>query len=141
MKNTESKSSTIVIVSLILIIFTFTLVFLLRSNGGNPTDSNKLTQSSNVLISDNLQTISIEANDSGYAPTSTNAKADINTKLLLNSVAAYGCAQSLTIPKLGIKKILPNNGKAEVEIPAQKAGTKLLGTCSMGMYSFTINFI
>jgi hypothetical protein len=32
-------------------------------------------------------------------------------------------------------------GETLIDVPAQPAGTKMRGVCSMGMYSFTVNFL
>jgi plastocyanin domain-containing protein len=137
MNKSNSSTTTLKLLAIILVVFVITMFILVRDTNSATTEM----QSNNVLISDNLQTISIEANNAGYLPSTTFAQADINTVLIVDSIATYGCAQTLTIPKLGIQKVLPSNGKLEIEIPPQDKDTKLQGSCTSGIYTFTISFI
>jgi hypothetical protein len=53
----------------------------------------------------------------------------------------YDCSRAFLIPELRVRKLLPQRGVVEIPIPAREKGTSLFGTCSMGMYTFTIEFI
>jgi len=103
---------------------------------GNTTET---TISSETAANNNAQVIEVIVSG-GYSPTKINAKADVPTILVMNSQGAYGCERAFNIPDLNIGKILPENGQTSFELGALPKGTKLLGVCSMGMYSFVIFF-
>jgi plastocyanin domain-containing protein len=52
----------------------------------------------------------------------------------------YSCARGFVIPALNIEELLPASGTVVIDIPAQKAGTVMQFTCSMGMYTGEIIF-
>ncbi len=76
----------------------------------------------------------------GYSPRKIEAKADVPTILVMKSEGAYGCERAFNIPDLKISEILPENGQTQFDLGTHAKGTKLLGVCSMGMYSFQIFF-
>jgi hypothetical protein len=76
----------------------------------------------------------------GYSPRKIDAKAGVPTILVMKSEGAYGCERAFNIPDLKISEILPENGQTQFDLGTQAKGTKLLGVCSMGMYSFQIFF-
>ena len=82
----------------------------------------------------------LNATNSGYSPRILHAKA--NTPLKLNMVTAdtYSCARGFVIPVLNVEELLPASGTVLIDIPAQKAGTVMQFTCSMGMYTGEIVF-
>lgn len=104
--------------------------------GTNPRTA-QLTN--NVNNNKDQQTITITAKG-GYSPRNTTAKAGISTTLKIQTSGTFDCSSSLVIPSLKYRKSLPPTGETIVEIPPQKAGTTIRGLCSMGMYSFTLNF-
>lgn len=61
---------------------------------------------------------------------------------MLNLVTdqTYSCARDFVIPALNYYQLLPDTGNVQVNIPAQKAGSTLFFTCSMGMYTGQIVF-
>lgn len=85
------------------------------------------------------QLIQIKAKG-GYNPRTVNAKANVPSTLRMETAETYGCESSFTIPKMNIRENLPVTGNTDIELTAQAPGTSLVGTCSMGMYSFVINF-
>ena len=89
--------------------------------------------------SDTQQIIEVIASG-GYSPRKIEAKADVPTILIMKSEGAYGCERAFNIPDLKISEILPENGQTRFDLGTQAKGTKLLGVCSMGMYSFQIFF-
>jgi plastocyanin domain-containing protein len=95
--------------------------------------------SSNIAIADGTQIIEITAKG-GYAPRNTEAKAEMPTTLKVKTNGTFDCSSSLTIPSIGYRGNLPTSGETPITIPPQKPGTLLRGLCSMGMYSFTIQF-
>jgi plastocyanin domain-containing protein len=93
----------------------------------------------NTSIIDGKQVIEITAKGR-YLPKITSAKSDIPTILKIKTNGTFDCTSALTIPSIGYQQNLPPTGETEVEIPPQKAGTTMQGICSMGMYSFSVNF-
>lgn len=98
-----------------------------------------ITTAENVRIVNDQQIIALEAKG-GFSPTVSIAKAGIPSVLQISTNGTYDCSSAVSIPSLGYRENLPATGVANVEIPAQKAGTTINGTCSMGMYSFSISF-
>jgi hypothetical protein len=94
---------------------------------------------SNVSIIDGKQMLTITAKG-GYSPKKTIAKADLPTTLVFATNDTFDCSSSVSIPSLNYQKTLSNTSETTLDIPAQPKGTLLKGTCSMGMYSFTIKF-
>lgn len=76
----------------------------------------------------------------GYSPNRINAKANLPTKLEIETKGTYDCSSALTIPSLNYQKQLEPNDVTVLELPNQEQGKKLTGLCSMGMYNFEINF-
>jgi len=76
----------------------------------------------------------------GYSPKTSAAKAGVPTVIRLVTDNTFDCSSSVSIPSIGYHKNLPRTGTTDVEVPAQAAGTRLQGTCSMGMYGFVVNF-
>ncbi len=112
-------------------------IALYARNQEAPTDAP--IDGANVSIENGIQYIDISAKG-GYSPRVNIAQAGIPTKLKVATSATFDCSASLTIPSIGYRTILPPSGTTEINIPAQEAGTTLQGLCSMGMYSFTIQF-
>lgn len=95
--------------------------------------------SNNVTIAKDKQIIKINAKG-GYAPRKPIANANTPTVIEVETKGTYDCSSALSIPSLNYEKNLPPSGVTEIEVPPQKAGTKLAATCSMGMYGFDIRF-
>ncbi len=106
---------------------------------GFTSSPTSLSDNNNVQISDGKQVIAITAKG-GYSPKVTTAKADLPTVLKVSTNGTFDCSSGLNIPSLNYHKNLPPSGITEVEVPPQKAGTKLAGVCVMGMYNFAVNF-
>lgn len=96
------------------------------------------TAGSDSVSADGVITLNVQ--NSGYFPAAL--KAPANTDLTLNLVTdkTYSCARDFVIPKLNFYQLLPDTGTVQVNIPAQKAGSTLFFTCSMGMYTGQIIF-
>lgn len=96
------------------------------------------TAGSDTISADGVITLNVQ--NSGYFPAAL--KAPANTDLTLNLVTdkTYSCARDFVIPKLNFYQLLPDTGTVQVNIPAQKAGSTLFFTCSMGMYTGQIIF-
>lgn len=93
----------------------------------------------NVSIVDGKQIIEISAKG-GYTPRVSSAKAGIPTIIRVDTNGTFDCSSSVAIPSLNYRKSLPMTGTTDIDIPVQKAGTKIQGLCAMGMYNFVINF-
>jgi plastocyanin domain-containing protein len=93
----------------------------------------------NVEIREGVQYVTIEARG-GYAPRVSTAKAGIPTKLIVKTNGTYDCSSSLVIRSIGYQKILPQTGEEVIDLGTPVQGVSLQGMCSMGMYSFLINF-
>lgn len=106
-------------------------------SGGSGLDTTPSVD--NVSIIDNRQIVAINAKG-GYSPRLTAAKADLPTVIRITTNGTFDCSSAFTIPSIGYRTNLPQSGVTDVDLPPQKSGTTLTGLCSMGMYSFAINF-
>lgn len=113
------------------------VIFFGSSNGGSKTISTQSGQ--NVEIKDGIQYITIDAKG-GYTPRVSSAQSGIPTKLIVRTNGTYDCSAALVIRSVGYQKILPQTGEEVIDIGTGQAGTSLQGVCSMGMYSFKIEF-
>ena len=113
------------------------IIFLGNAKSNPETGSAQPIQ--NVEIRDGVQYVTISAKG-GYAPRVSSAQAGIPTKLIVKTDGTYDCSASLVIRSVGYRKILPQTGEEIIDIGTPEAGTSFQGTCSMGMYNFTITF-
>lgn len=93
----------------------------------------------NIEIRDGVQYVTINARG-GYFPRTSSAKANMPTKLVVKTDRTFDCSAALVIRSIGYQKILPQTGEEVIDIGQPASGTYLHGICSMGMYSFTVNF-
>lgn len=126
-----NKNASLVLIAALLISVGIVLI-------GNPRSSNSNTPVQNSEIRDGVQYVTIDANG-GYLPRSSIAKAGIPTKLIIKTEGTFDCSASLVIPSIKYQKILPQTGETEIDIGTPEVG-KFQGLCSMGMYSFVIDF-
>jgi sulfite exporter TauE/SafE len=77
---------------------------------------------------------SIQVTENGYSPNVLHLPANRPVALEWVTENTQTCARSVVIPALNYQKILPTTGRVKFEIPAQKTGTIVRYTCSMGMY-------
>jgi len=94
------------------------------------------TEAQRVPASDTLE---VQVVDQGYVPGVLYAKAGVPVSLTLVTQNSYGCARAFTIPRLGVREVLPETGRVVVRLPPQDPGT-LAFACSMGMYGGQIQF-
>lgn len=104
-----------------------------------PTASTNAAASANVSTENSKQIIEINAKG-GYTPKLTSAKANMPTILRIKTSGTFDCSSSLRIPSLNYFKNLPPTGTTDIELSSQQASGTLNGLCSMGMYSFSIEF-
>jgi len=135
------KQQTIFII--LALILTGTLIFLASNSGQRNDIPNKKTTSDTtvtpVQIVDGKQIIEVLARG-GYSPRIITAKSGIPTILRMKTSSTFDCSAAFVIPSLKIQKLLPQTGTTDFDIPAQAPNSTIDGTCSMGMYSFKINF-
>jgi len=84
--------------------------------------------------------VTITVANSGYSPVTTRARPDQPVRLALVTKNTYSCARAFVIRSLRIEKMLPETGTVMIDLPPQRAGSKLFYSCSMGMYSGVIVF-
>ncbi len=101
-------------------------------------DSAPVAESSQPAAVDGELTLKV-GND-GYFPVTLKAPANKVFTLNLITNKTYSCARDFVIPALNYYQLLPDTGTVHVSIPAQKAGSTLFFTCSMGMYTGQIVF-
>jgi len=125
--------------ALSILISAVIIAFVLFLSGSPRTTPDIEANVNNVSVVDGKQIVTISAKG-GYSPRVTNAKADISTIIRVATQGTFDCSAALTIPGIGYRKTLPPSGNTDIELAPQKTGTSLQGICSMGMYSFKINF-
>jgi len=91
----------------------------------------------NVEIKDGVQYVTVSARG-GYSPRTSTIQPDMPTKLIMKTNGTYDCSASLAIRSVGFQKILQPTGEEIIDLGTPKAGEKIQGTCSMGMYGFEI---
>ncbi|MBC7876346.1 MAG: sulfite exporter TauE/SafE family protein [Anaerolineales bacterium] len=101
-------------------------------------ESASAVESSESFVSQGELVLNVE--NSGYFPGTLKAPAGKELKLNLITNETYSCARDFVIPALDFYELLPDTGTVQVNIPAQKAGSTLFFTCSMGMYTGQIVF-
>lgn len=121
----------------LIILAILVLLALLISNPPVVAEKNNIGKP--VAELNGKQLISITAK-AGFTPNSFEVAADKSTILRVSTKNTFDCTSTISIPILGINKTLPFSGVTDIELPPQTMGSTLTGTCSMGMYSFTINF-
>lgn len=127
----------LVITSIILsIALVISVVLLTQSN--DSSGGSKDTVGTATLLN-GKQIVDITARG-GYFPRITTASANVPTIIRVETKGTIDCSAALTIPAVNYRAYLPRSGITEIEVPAQSAGSTVRGLCSMGMYSFVINF-
>ncbi len=84
--------------------------------------------------------LALNVQNGGYFPATLKAPADKDLTLNLITNQTYSCARDFVIPALNYYQLLPDTGTVQMMIPAQKKGSTLFFTCSMGMYTGQIVF-
>lgn len=123
------------VISIIIAIVLIGGAFMLANNSGG---TNSTANANNVSIVDGKQIIEITARG-GYQPRNSVAKAGVPTIIRFATNGTFDCSSSVRISSLNIFKSLPQTGSTDIDIGTQSAG-KLVGSCGMGMYPFSIEF-
>ncbi len=132
--NSSSKHIAVsIVISVLIIAGAMVYVGAGRDEGGEPAATNV------VSVVDGRQIIDIAARG-GYSPRKIAAKAGIPTVLRVTTKNTYDCSVALTIPKLDYKKFLGSTAVTDIPVSAEQATGTLRGLCSMGMYSFSVDF-
>ena len=87
-----------------------------------------------------VQTANISVFPKGYSPNYIQVKSEVPVKLNLSTTGGFGCTIGFRIPKLGITKDLSQANPTTIEFTPQRK-EKIAWTCSMGMYTGTIEVI
>ncbi len=125
---------------LIVIVFAiFNFMNALTAAGRVSVPSVQAPVADNVSLVSGKQVVEIRVKG-GYTPQTSEARAAINTTLRFETSGTFDCSSSIVIPSLNIRQTLPATGSTDIEIPAQRAGTTLNGSCAMGMYHFAVVF-
>lgn len=82
----------------------------------------------------------IYVRNDGYFPQTIRVPAGQVVTLNLVTDRTYSCSRDFVIPELNFYQLLPDTGTVQVDIPARSTGTRILYTCSMGMYTGQILF-
>lgn len=122
-----------------VLIVTGFLLLLLKVDSLENNDSNNSTLGSTVSNVGGKQIIELKAK-AGYFPASVVASANIDTILRVTTDSTFDCSSALSIPKLSIRKNLPPTATTDIFLGSQAPGSKLAGTCAMGMYNFSLSF-
>lgn len=124
----------------VALVFGIAIVFFSGSKP-NALDANVNVKDSvqNSEIKDGIQYVKITAKG-GYAPSESVAKPGIPTKLVVKTNGTYDCSIALSIRSIGFQKILAQTGEEIIDLGTPKSGETIKGTCSMGMYNFSIKF-
>ena len=136
----SSHEVTIPIKNLILVTISIVVIIaggLFLISGNKSIESPKTITAKEV---DGNQIIDMTAK-LGFTPQNHVIKANESAILRIKTDNTFDCSSSILIPSLKVNKYLPSSGTTDIEIPAQKAGTKIKATCGMGMYSLNISVI
>lgn len=85
-----------------------------------------------VKTSDDM--VTVEITEDGYSPEIVQLPAGRPTKLVFVRRVAETCADIVEFPELGLRAETVLNKPVTVDIPAQKAGTKIKFACPMDMF-------
>lgn len=136
------KNKNVIIVIVVGLVIALGIIFFGNQNTENNTNPSSVNTKEGVLnseIKDGVQYITINAKG-GYSPRVSIAKAGIPTKLIIKTNSTFDCSLALKINSINYQKILPQTGEEVIDIGIPQTGEPLRGVCSMGMYSFLVNF-
>lgn len=119
-----------IIISLLIIASTFYLL-------STKSDGISMDPIENVTVIDGIQYVTINVRG-GYSPKISTVKAGMPVKLIMKTNNTYDCSASLSLPSLGIRKMLQSTGEDVIDLGSLESGKTISGTCSMGMYNFKI---
>jgi uncharacterized protein len=82
----------------------------------------------------------VNVGNRGYSPKVLHLAANRPVRLIWATKNVSSCALAVVVPALKYEKMLPNTGLVDLNIPAQKKGTVMNYSCSMGMYTGQLVF-
>lgn len=104
-----------------------------------PDPAGVQTQANTAPVEEtNVVTINVKNN--GYAPSQVKVPAGTDFQLKLVSKGVRSCALAFVIPSLNISVNLKTDDTVYIDIPAQKTGTRIPFSCSMGMFTGDLIF-
>lgn len=109
------------------------IIFLVKGSTGSDVAS-----VDNVKVIDGVQIVELTAKG-GYQPRKTLAQAGLPTLLRFETDGTFDCSLALRIPSKSVSTFLPQSDVTDIDIGNSATGT-LQGLCSMGMYSFAVEF-
>lgn len=123
----------------LLVIGVISIGFILFLVFSNKPSSSVTESETNSTIEGDVQFIDVTAKG-GYSPKAITAQAGKDTILRIKTQNTFDCSSAFTIPQLGVYKQLPTSGVTEFKLGVREKDEELIGTCTMGMYSFEIQF-
>ncbi|RJQ20330.1 cupredoxin domain-containing protein [Candidatus Woesearchaeota archaeon] len=90
-----------------------------------------------ATLNGNTQEINVSISTNAYTPNTIEARAGIPLRITFRAAKDAGCGREVVIPDFGIKKIVPDDGQATVEITPKTPGNYPF-RCSMDMMRGTI---
>lgn len=130
-----THTAVLLVVALVLI-----FIFSIQQSTVNTNSEISAENSPQAIIDGSIQYVDVKAKG-GYSPSEIIAKAGVETVLRMNTQNTFDCGTAFTIPQLGVYKQLPVTGTTEFKLGAREKGEEIVGTCTMGMYVFTIKFV
>ena len=124
------------LISIIASIILITGLWYVVTHPSAPT-TNTESQMQSAEIKDGIQYVTMTAKG-GYTPQTTYITSNTPTKLIIKTNNTYDCSAAVVIRSVGFQKILQPTGEEMIDLGTPKAGEKIQGTCSMGMYHFEI---
>ncbi len=103
------------------------------------SQNNQQGKVSLVPYDGNVQTISMQVQDEGYAPNTFVIRQGVPTQWIVDAQDSGGCLSVLVARKLGVQKLL-ERGKNVIEFTPQETGPVAF-SCSMGMFRGQINVV
>lgn len=94
----------------------------------------------NALVAEAEDVIVLQVKNTGYVPDLLQAKANTPLRLKLVSQNVHSCSMAFVIPALNAAVYMKPTDVQYIEIPAQKPGTRMAFSCSMGMFTGDIVF-
>lgn len=101
--------------------------------GPGATPANAAQISSNVTVSNGVQTVRMSQTSRGYVPAQSVVYAGLPTKWVVNAEARFTCSEALRAPDLGVSTYLQYGKENVFDIPPLATGVYSFD-CVMGMY-------
>ena len=134
-KGTARKYFTIFSALLVVALGIFNLTPGLNLTGasiGVPDVSNAVRDENNFNLVDGKQIINLKVEGLDYSPDSFVLKKDVPVEWNIDGSKAQGCAQIISVPKLGITEQLPRDQIKTITFTPTETG-KITFSCGMGM--------